>query len=204
MTKKIEWKAGLLGATLPLFLLLASLNSVWLDMSNYEESFRNSGFDYSSSIHTTEQLFDYFKGPMEQEFSIELFDEKEASHMHDVKIALKANYVIFYALGALWLVVLIMDRRLFFRTMLIGGIAGLLVSIIISLIPFDFLFIWFHRIVFPQGNWLFAKGALIVTIYTEGLFERLAGMIFARFFGMLLAAVVIGWGVGFAAYQKFK
>ena len=75
--------------------------------------FRSNDFDYSSAVRTTEQLFDYFKAPIEAPFSIPAFNSGEASHLKDVKMVLKAQYVVMYALIILWIAVIVFDRKIF-------------------------------------------------------------------------------------------
>jgi len=189
----LDLKVALLGATLPILLLLVSLNSVWPDLSNYDAVFRTNDFDYSSAVRTTEQLFGYFKAPIEEPFSIPAFSNSEASHLRDVKIVLKAQYVVMYSPIILWIVVLVWDRKVFWSAALCGGLAGFLLCLLLALIPFDVLFVWFHKLVFPQGNWIFERGQLMVTMYPERLFESLAGQIFTRFFALLASSVILGF-----------
>lgn len=189
----LDIKVALLGATLPILLLLLSLNSVWPDLSNYDAVFRSNDFDYSSAVRTTDQLFDYFKAPIDAPFGIPAFNEREASHLKDVKMVLKAQYIVMYALVILWIVVIVFDRKLFWNAALCGGLAGFLLCLVLALVPFETIFVWFHKLVFTQGNWIFERGQLMVTMYPERLFESLAGQIFTRFFALLAASVVFGF-----------
>ena len=39
--------------------------------------------------------------------------------------------------------------------------------LIVSIVDFDWLFSKFHRLFFPQGNWLFSPGSKLITLFPE-------------------------------------
>lgn len=189
----IERRTALLGATLPLLLLLVSLNSVWPDLSNYEGSFETGSIDSLMSHNITSRLFRWFGEPMDSDIGAKEFDDLEVAHLRDVKIVLKIGYAILFALAAIWLAAFFLDRNVFWRGMLAGSIAGMTICILLAAIPFDSLFTLFHEVVFPQGNWMFPKGSFIVTLYPESLFAHLGGLILMRVSAMLIISCAIGW-----------
>jgi hypothetical protein len=101
-----------------------------------------------------------------------LFGDDERAHMADVRAVFQATKVAFVAGLVLMLGVLRWtDRAL--RTRLVRDaaiVAGVGVSLLAigAAVAFDRLFLLFHELFFPQGNFLFAPGSNLLILYPDG------------------------------------
>ena len=76
---------------------------------------------------------------------------------------------------------------------------SLLFLLLISLgFDFQWLFILFHKIFFPQGNWLFAESSLLIQLFPASFFEAIT----IRSFLVSLSIPILLFGYGL--YQKNK
>jgi integral membrane protein (TIGR01906 family) len=62
-----------------------------------------------------------------------------------------------------------------------------------SLLNFEKLWILFHVIVFPQGNWMFSQDSALITLYPGDFFQRFVIWWSALVVLCAIAAVVIGY-----------
>lgn len=120
------------------------------------------------------------------------FTSAETSHLEDVKKVMKgANIVFFTALIALlFLGFYLYKLNELGDGLFYGGVASLVaISFfgLIGVLSFDYLFEAFHRVFFPQGNWMFAADSLIITLFLAEFFAAAAGKILI--FVLLLSAV---------------
>ncbi|MEA2661667.1 MAG: hypothetical protein QOH08_1239 [Chloroflexota bacterium] len=100
-----------------------------------------------------------------------LFDENERSHMADVRAVFGATKIAFVAglivaLAVLWRTDRAARARLVRNAALAAGI-GVSVIAIAAAVSFDQLFLLFHEVFFPQGNFLFAPGSNLLTVYPD-------------------------------------
>jgi integral membrane protein (TIGR01906 family) len=102
-----------------------------------------------------------------------LFNEKELSHMVDVKKVITgmrvALVVLLVVLGA---AIFFYQRRSGFddlyRAIRTGGMAivGLVIGILMFvLISFDQLFTWFHKLFFESGTWMFYTSDTLIRLF---------------------------------------
>ena len=189
-------KVGLLACTIPLLLFLASLDLVWMDLKNYDPIFLTNNFDYGSSVRTTQELITYFTSPISQPLNFTSFSPKEASHLHDVKMAFKLGGLVFGLLVLLWLFAFAHSPNMASKAVMWGGVLTLAILALIALTPFDFTFTAFHGILFKPGTWVFYPNELIVTIYPKRLFIHLAQMIAWRMAGLAVLLIPAGWLLG--------
>ena len=104
--------------------------------------------------------------------TVPLFDADERSHMADVRAVFGATKVAFGA----GLVVVVAALRWSDRTRRVrlsrdaAIAAGIGVSVlaIAALVAFDPLFLLFHEIFFPQGNFSFGPDSNLLTLYPDG------------------------------------
>ena len=99
-----------------------------------------------------------------------LFDDNERSHMADVRALFGATKVAFVA--GLAIVIALLWRASGERIRLVRDAAiaaGIAVAAIgaVAAIAFDPLFLLFHEIFFPQGNFLFAPDSNLITLYPD-------------------------------------
>jgi uncharacterized membrane protein len=100
-----------------------------------------------------------------------LFDDDERSHMADVRAMFGATKVAFVAGLAVVLAMLRWtDRaartRLVRDAALAAGIAVSLIAIAAA-VAFDQLFLLFHEVFFPQGNFLFGPDSNLLALYPD-------------------------------------
>jgi len=129
-------------------------------------------------------------------FRRRLFTAAEYSHMADVRrvcggakvVLATAIIVIAVRLQRAWL------RRDALRLVRDGAVAatlGVLVVGVVAAVAFDPLFLLFHEIFFPQGNFLFDPATSnLIRLYPDWYWQGITGLVAGSFIG--LAAVVAG------------
>ncbi len=142
--------------------------------------------DKSDVKKLTENVYDYFKykrdfETFELKGNIKFFNETEISHLNDVRILLKKILTVFYisiALFALLTILLIEKKpKRFLKNISLSAMISSAVLICLFILLYFFennflaLFEKFHYIFFPQGNWAFPEGSLIITIFPFGFFS---------------------------------
>jgi integral membrane protein (TIGR01906 family) len=136
-----------------------------------------------------------------------LFTRNELSHMEDVKRLVDALWRVQVIAGVLMLGSLVIlfarreTRRSAYLAMMAGGIlttALLFVLVFLVLAGFDALFVQFHEIFFPQGNWTFDYNDSLIRLFPEKLWFDAGFMITA---GTFLAGVIVGL-VGFVLWRR--
>jgi len=121
-------------------------------------------------------------------FSSELnvdFSEDEKSHMADVKKLIIFEEFLFVFL-MVWLFVLIKKRKINYSRLKKSALIIILIAIssLIASLFFNSFFKLFHLILFPQGNWQFNAGSLMIQTYQQSFFQGF-------FVRMILVAVFI-------------
>lgn len=101
-----------------------------------------------------------------------LFDADERSHMADVRAVFQATRLAFVVgLVIVFGIFRWTDRarriRLIRDAAITAGI-GVSVLAVAAAVAFDPLFLLFHEVFFPQGNFLFAPGSNLLTLYPDG------------------------------------
>ena len=127
------------------------------------------------------------------------FTAAEVSHLEDVKQVMKyADYMFYILLLGFTLTIIFYRKKKDFLLNLLhlGGKVTFAVMILLgalSLISFDALFAIFHRIFFPQGNWLFAADSKIIQTFPLDFFISLSRNIFllTLFLGILF--ILLGY-----------
>ena len=170
-----------------------SVNSLWL----YERLFERNevpartGISMEGLRGVGAQIQDYFasdKEPLEvtavvDGVELSLFDGDEASHMADVKQLFRKTYGVQWASGIFLLIitgvaVLTFRRRSvevlasWLRRGAIITAASILAIGIASVVAFDQVFLLFHQIGFPQGNFQFSSQTdYLVLVFPNGFWE---------------------------------
>lgn len=143
-------------------------------------------WQYNLFFPKTENL--YFKNYQEKvmgyllnkdDLLIEM-NELEVSHMKDVKnLILYAMIILLFSLIFLIFSYLILKRKnklkLFYNSLKLSSfyIIILIIFLLLTISNFDFVFIVFHEILFPQGNWLFPASSEMIQVFPESLFKKL-------------------------------
>lgn len=132
-----------------------------------------------------DKVLDFFKtGVMEINMS-----ENELSHMQDVR-RLNNYFKLF-----MWLMVCVLGIMIYLNPdiwsivskMWIPLTAFVIISGVCALFPSQ-IFSLFHKIFFPQGNYLFSESSFLISLYPEKYFFELFFVIAAR--TIIIAAVI--------------
>lgn len=114
--------------------------------------------------------------------SVGYFTNNEIGHMEDVRDLLKNIFIVFLASLAIFLALFVFliftDKKKNYRKI---GFICLWASFIILFIfvvfyilstNFSYLFDRFHTVFFPQGNYMFSEGSLLITLFPFGFFYQ--------------------------------
>jgi len=164
---------------LPIFVLLLSYKMVL--------GFSSLGVDQKSTI-------DFLDDKEELKLN---YTSNEVSHLEDVKEVMDFTDYLFYAL--LFAITLIItfykkEKKFLKKLLKLGGITTIIsVGVIglFSLISFSSAFSAFHKIFFPQGNWQFATGSLLIRTFPLEFFIAISWKIFLLSLGMGLVVFLL-------------
>lgn len=127
------------------------------------------------------------------------YTPNEISHLQDVQRLIKyANYYfIFLIIIEIFLLISIYqaDKKEFYRPFLYGGLASFVfIFMVLSFMLTDFgsVFTLFHLIFFPQGNWQFASGSLLINLFPESFFYQIAKEIFVKSIIFSIIFIILG------------
>ncbi len=140
------------------------------------------------------------------------FTADETSHMHDVRLLFNFfrvfSVLFFISLLAyfFYLKKIVSNNVLltrFFRSLFVGCVISFVLVLFILLVSFfDFVssFDIFHRVFFPQGNWLFPADSLLITLFPQSFFFSIAKKIL---FSSLIISSILGV-ISYYFYSFFK
>lgn len=129
-------------------------------------------------------ILDYIRGPAFAQNDLSFLATEERSHMTDVKRLFDAAFIM--ALAAIGIMLGILGvfawqrwwprlDELLSRSLRASGwtiLALALFLVLASLLDFDRLWLLFHALLFPQGNWLFPANSTLIMLYPSAFFER--------------------------------
>ena len=147
----------------PLFCLLLSFNVLVNDPAFTYHLLKNL-----EAVKPTQQLFQYFESKAGMP---EIFNSEEQSHLTDVKHVINYAYYLleFFAIVLAFCMIDEWKKIVKYGTLLL-----LALLLIAYFIPFDTFFIYFHKILFSQGNWTFPADSTIIQFYPETFFVSYA------------------------------
>jgi integral membrane protein (TIGR01906 family) len=168
----------LFSASLVYFVLYVALISLLLQQSTYT---------HITDITQQKQnaaIIDYLRWPFFTPNELSFLSDAEASHMADVKETFNAAFILW--LAATGIIAGIVGTftyhswwsridELFTRSLRASGwtlLAIALFLVLASLLNFERLWLIFHAIFFPQGNWMFSPDSILITLYPSAFFER--------------------------------
>lgn len=169
-----------------------SLNFVAFNKNFYDAQFKANdtaeilqsyGISAADLKSARDAVIDYLSGKSDT-LEISFFTAAELQHMADVKAVFGTVRILGLVLmlsgaGILAFLLILSKGRLWRSAALGGGIfLGLiaLVGLMLAL-NFDFAFTAFHHLVFPQGNWQFDGGSLMLVMFPESFFTSAAFII---------------------------
>ena len=189
MHKKINEEKTLIFCSAALILIISfslSFFLVLIDRGFYDNSFSKYGAYDKIGVEgvraTTDSLIKYLTSEypdQEVKQGISVFTEKEKSHLADVRrIILFLKYTAIISLVAIIVIFLRMrikggigekvEKTAFYAA--IANSAVLAIILLLS-INFTWLFANFHKIFFPQGNWIFPDDSLLITMFPREFFQ---------------------------------
>lgn len=177
---------------LPLVIYLFSFLTLLYNLDFYNSLFVQTNVDVAQALSLTKELFDYFKNNNYAAPTIKTLTENENSHILDVKILLTASVIIFCLLLTITIFKLSRAKQKR-QSLLFGCLVSLFLPLLFFLVDFSYLFTVFHRIFFPQGNWLFPQDAVLVSVYAADFFYLFAFRIILR--GMLISVVFLVFAI---------
>ncbi len=172
----------LLILNLPILILLANFKSMIYNVDFYHKEFKkNRVYDeVSDADKILDNILLFFKNRSQLS---NIFTESEASHLKDVKnLIISINYC-FYGLLLIEIIFFLLlfliykkNIKAFFEiTALIFIITGLSI-VILSLVLYIFsgsfsdIFVKFHLVFFPWGNWQFPETSILIKMFPENIF----------------------------------
>jgi len=202
----------LVAIAIPFLLMMGAirllLNPFFLDYEYHQSNFPADPFGFTTTDRlywgkislnylVNDQGIDYL-GNLKFADGTSFYNERELSHMHDVKnliqTTLKIWYVVIAALLLLWLWSWRKKwGRAFWRGVAYGGLLTILIVIAIMVgvaVNFDALFRGFHAIFFTGSSWLFYANDSLIRLFPEKLWSD--AFLFMGIF-TLTGAVVLGF-----------
>jgi len=199
-----------------LFILSLSIDVFSMSRSYYDQEFEKLGTTELTGLTAEElggvsdMIIGYLKG-QEPEFQFEverngkqvqLFNEREQTHMVDVLVLFQLNdrikmiAISAFALAAFVALQLSRDRGLLYRGMIGAGLLGIAAAgFLLLLITIDFTkyFTLFHELFFDNDLWLLnPKTDLLIVILQEQFFVDIAIRIFGLYIGLNVVMATIG------------
>lgn len=212
----------LLSLLIPLLLLLTSIrllfNPLFLDLEYGLANFPPDEFGFTTAdrLKWGKISLDYltntegseFLGNLRFENGEPLYNERELSHMVDVKNLVQAGLKAWYGLLVLFGLMAFLSWRTkklpqFWRALSTGGwlTIGLIVAILAAVaIDFDALFAGFHAIFFQGDSWLFYTSDTLIRLFPLKLWSD--AFIFMGVFTLVMAVIFALGGNRLAARKQ--
>lgn len=170
----------------------------------------------------TLKVFDFFKyrGDLEGQVRfadptrslVAFFDDNEISHMEDVRELLRNIFILFFSslimFAIMFFLVLFLDRGHSLRKVKLvfiwssSIVLAVFILLLILSMNFSSLFDRFHVIFFPQGNYMFQQGSLLITMFPFGFFYQF--FIMLALSSSVLAGLLLLLGVVFSIITNRK
>lgn len=209
MTTLSIFTKALLTTSIVLIIILAPLFYFTFNQGFYQEhikktDFKELGKEKAKSLINNVLSFLQDKEELSPEFS-----QEERSHMFDVKKVLSFSRILLIlavsiiAAGVITGYMLLRVTAFFLRPIFYASMITLILVFLVLLgILFDFssIFLGFHEIFFPQGNFTFPAGSLLITLFPFDFFLAITTNIFVT---ILVISLVI-FAASFFLLRKKK
>lgn len=207
---------------IPMLLLTTDLRFAANDIRLYEYGFNKyevsaaTGLDKEELLSVADQMVTYFNSD-EEFLDIDIFNQRELTHLKDVKGLIQLAYRLQLASLAYIVVYVLINfalrRGAFWRDLarrLIWGsgatIAMLAVLGLWAVIDFDSLFLLFHLVSFSNELWQLSPGDKLLLMFPQGFFNDAALFVAAAAIGEAIIIGGVAWGLlalrGKADYKK--
>ena len=172
---------------IPILVYLLSFSSVIYNKPFIEKQMQKHGM-FRHSLEINSHVIDYLRDKNKSSvIGLDIFDEKEKSHLLDVKkLVHRLHDVLFLLLALFFLLAYIYDNGDWGKVLLYSGMIAAAIPVVLYFIPFDFVFTAFHNAFFACGTWVFEPGSALIQLYPFGFWYDAA-------FGMLIRGFFAGW-----------
>jgi len=176
---KIHSLVFIAGFFLAIVLIIAPLKLIIHKEEFYKSHFIKNGAYEKLGENKTNQILDNFLLFLDGNAELENFTVKETSHMLDVRVVLNRFFLVMNI--SLIMVLLILAYLVlkgesflddFFKVMFMGGLIAFAIVALMFLasLNFSMTFDGFHKIFFSQGNYIFSKDSLLITLFPQEFF----------------------------------
>ncbi len=221
MTKLFSF---LLILSLPIFLVLTSLDIATYDLNFYTSKYteynisQSTGISNENLMQITEELLKYFKGKRNNiliyteinEIRNQVFKERELLHLKDIQDLFKLSYKVklvtlifsLISIGYLFFT----DKKKLAKSMITAALIpiGLMIilAIIVSVNFYNF-FTYFHEVLFTNDLWqLDPEKEILIQMYPLEFFQSIAFKIIKLF--VIQLAILITLGIAVLSLSKKK
>lgn len=196
---------------IPMLLLTTDLRFAANDIRLYEYGFNKyevsatTGLDNEELRSVADQMITYFNSD-EEFLDMDLFNQREVTHLKDVKGLIQLAYRLQLASLAYIVVYILINfalrRGAFWRDLarhLIWGsgatVALLAVLGLWAVIDFDSLFLLFHLVSFGNQLWQLSPGDNLLLLFPQGFFNDAALFVGAAAIAEALIIGGVAWGL---------
>ncbi len=196
---------------IPMLLLTTDLRFAANDIRLYEYGFNKydvsatTGLDNEELRSVADQMITYFNSD-EEFLDVDLFNQRELTHLKDVKGLIQLAYRLQLASLAYIVVYILINfalrRGAFWRDLarrLIWGsgatIALLAVLGLWAVLDFDSLFLLFHLVSFSNELWQLSPGDMLLLLFPEGFFNDAALFVAAAAIAEAIIISGVAWGL---------
>jgi len=212
--KKVTIFMILLSISLPIILLLTSVEIATFDIDFFEEKYveynimKVTGIEKDNLMEVTEELLSYLKGTRKDLIIFtevngkteQVFEEREILHMEDVKELFQKGYllrrILLFLSGISIIFIVIYQKKNLGKTLIISAIYPIILLIILATLMYvDFYkyFTYFHEIFFTNDLWLLnPKTDILIQMLPLEFFNSIAYKIVLLFIMGLLIILVTG------------
>ena len=167
-------KKTLLIITIIFFVFLVNLRVYIYDVNFYEHEFKKLNvykeIPKEIALENTNKLISLFKE--NKELDTDFFNEKERTHLNDVKSLINQAMYLLYISIFLLIILLILNLKNLSRIFLVSGLLIIFFILISLFINFDYFFILFHKISFRNDLWLLnPETDNLIKLFSIGFFK---------------------------------
>ena len=178
----------LIWITLILIISISGL-SMFYNQDLYYKHLESVHEDPSAAKQISDQLISYFQNSDYTPPNIDEFTELENSHLLDVKIRMCATFYLLPILIILLLYFLKLPDHL---NQITGGAAySLVLTALCSVLPFNLVFLIFHLILFPHGNWMFPQYSALIQTFPRPFWLFMAQSLAYRIIALSLFTLIL-------------
>jgi integral membrane protein (TIGR01906 family) len=174
-----------------IFAIIALISFCFLMMLNNISFYENNigekaieEYGKEKSLEINKEVVDYIlssENNMNQLSSD--FTENEKYHLRDVKMLVIILQALFFisSISLIFLIINFESKNIEYSKQIkkSGIYSGLIIIILIVLsLNFSLFFEYFHKVLFPQGNYSFASSSLLIKLYPSIFFENFAKQYF--------------------------